>query len=114
MGHIHLHILLDDLIEGGLRHCIDAFQCRAQVHHRRKAEIALCDIHRPHLSRKLVDVSEQILMDGRKPLEGADLEGIQQTGVIKLERPGLAEFFFCPGQLGLIRQPKLILQNHSL
>ena len=53
-------------------------------------------------------------MDGRKPLEGADLEGIQQTGVIKLERPGLAEFFFCPGQLGLIRQPKLILENHSL
>ena len=53
-------------------------------------------------------------MDGRKPFEGAYLEGIQQAGIIELKRPGLAEFFFCPGQLGLIRQPKLILENHSL
>lgn len=48
-------------------------------------------------------------MDGRKPFEGAYLEGIQQAGVIELKRPGLAEFFFCPSKLRFTRQTKLIL-----
>ena len=47
-------------------------------------------------------------MDGRKPFEGAYLEGIQQAGVIELKRPGLAEFFFCPSKLSFTRQIQLI------
>ena len=109
MRHIHLHILLDDLIERRLRHRVDAFQCRTQIHHRCKAEISFCNVHCPHLSSELVDITEQAFMDGRKPFEGACLEGIQQAGVIELKRPGLAEFFFCPSKLSFTRQTKLIL-----
>ena len=113
MGHIHLHILLDDLIKGGLRHPVDAFQSRSQIHDRCEPEIALGNVHGAHLPGKGVDLAEQIAVDLLQARKCPHREGIQQAGVVKLQRFGLADFFLSPGQRGLVGQVQFIFQRHS-
>ena len=69
VGNIHFHIFFDDLVKSGLRHPVDVGQCRLQIDQRRKAEIALCQIHRAQFACKVINILEKRLMNGlqRRP-----------------------------------------------
>ena len=108
VGNVHLHILFDDLIKGGLGHPVDAFQSRSQIHDRCEPEIALGNVHGAHLPGKGVDLAEQIAVDLLQARKCPHREGIQQAGVVKLQRFGLADLFLGPGQFGLVGQTKFV------
>ena len=63
MDNIHLHIFFNDLFIVGLRHFVDVSQCRLQIDQRRKAEVSLCQIHCVQLSRKVIYIPKQRLVD---------------------------------------------------
>lgn len=64
--HVHLHILGNDLVKGRLRHGPDVLQSCLQIEDGRKAEIALCNVDRAYLPRKVVYPIKEVFVDLRK------------------------------------------------
>ena len=108
VSNVHLHILFDDLIKGGLGHPVDAFQRRSQIHDRCEPEIALGNVHGTHLPGKGIDILKQIPVDIRQSFKRSHRKGVQQTGIIECKRFGLADLFLSPGQRGLVGQTKFV------
>lgn len=85
VGDVHLDVLLDNLVEGGLGHFIDGGKRGIEVHHRGEAEVPLGDVDRANLARKIVNVLKEVTVDGAQALEVADLEGCEQAVFKQLE-----------------------------
>ena len=102
--HVHFHIFFNNFIKRGLRHPVNAFQCRAQIHNRCKAEISLCDVYGAHLTGKFVDIFKQIFMDHCKACKCSYRKSIQQTRIIQRQRLLFADPFLFTGKLQFIGQ----------
>ena len=75
--HVHLHILGNDLVKGRLRHGPDVLQSCLQIEDGRKAEIALCNVDRAYLPRKVVYPIKEVFVDLRKAPKSSHLKGVQ-------------------------------------
>ena len=112
VGDIHLHIFFDDLVKGGLRHLVDVSKRRLQIHQRRKAEIALCQIHRAQLTGKVINIFKQIFVNCLQSREFTRRERIEYAVFKQFYRLFLAEAFFFTGKVGGACQPQFIFQCH--
>ena len=112
MGDIHLHILLDDLVKGGLGHLVDVSKRRLQIHQRRKAEIALCQIHRAQFACKVINILEKRLMNGLQRRESAGCQLVQRAAFKQFYGFLLAGPFLLAGKLGGVGDAKFIFKCH--
>ena len=74
VGDVHLDVLFYYLRKAGLGHGVYVLQGRFEVHERRKAEAAFGDVDVAYLAGEVVDVAEELGVDGGKALEAADFE----------------------------------------
>ena len=112
VGNIHFHIFFDDLVKGELGHLVDVGQCCFQIHQRRKAEIALRQIHRAQLTGKVINIFKQIFVNCLQSREFTRRERIEYAVFKQFYRLFLAEAFFFPGKIGGACQPQFILWCH--
>jgi len=113
VGNIHFHIFFDHLVKSGLWHLVDVGQCRLQIDQRRKAEIALRQIHRAQFTGEVINIFKQIFVNRLQSREFARRQGVQHTVFEQFYRLFLAEAFFFPGKIGGAYQPQFIFQCHS-
>lgn len=100
MDNIHLHIFLSDLFIVGLRHFVDVSQCRLQIDQRRKAEVSLCQIHCVQLSRKVIYIPKQRLVDCLQGYKLPRFQLVQCASFKKLNPFFLADALLLAGTLG--------------
>ena len=112
MGDIHFHILFDDFVKGGLRHLVDVGQRRLQIHQRRKAEIALCQIHRAQFASKVINILEKRLMNGLQRRKSAGSQLVQSAAFKQFYGFLLADPFLLAGKLGGVGDAKFIFKCH--
>ena len=113
MGDVHLHIFLDDLIKGGLRHLFNIGEGRFQVHHRSKTEIALGDVDGTELTGKVVDLPKEVLMDKLQRGKSTSLQLIQQALLKQFDRFLFADPLLLAGKVGRGCESQFILERHA-
>ena len=90
VGDVHFHILVDYLVEAGLRHTLDGGQDRGKMQRVGEGETALADVLAPDLPGEIVQAAEDVGVDLLQTLDGSGLQGSEQTAFEQGVRLGAA------------------------
>lgn len=114
MGNVHFYVFFNNLVKVRLRHGIDAFKSRIEIHDGRKAEVSLGKIDIPDFSCKFMDVFEKISMNYLQRLESAGGKVNQYSLVKELCSLLFADSLFLTGKNDRVRNAEFVCKRQDI